>query len=203
MGGSRCCGVLSRDGRTLYLSVLDPLGNDLSREVRVSASRTRRLVALDMGTGDQRDLMVTHKLLAMSVLAISPDGNTLALAMMEEGWKRPRLMLATVADRKVTNVRELTATILPRAGSWTNAGLLIAADTGERFEIVRVSVPNGTVTPTGLSVARGQFFDVSPDGTQIVYSERSGKRGPLWTYNRLLPGATKTSAVAERLQAWR
>jgi len=49
----------------------------------------------------------------------------------------------------------------------------------------------------GNTVERVQAFPL------IVYSERSGKRSPLWTYNRLMPAVTTSVTVPKRLRTGR
>jgi Tol biopolymer transport system component len=186
------CGshVLSPDSKTLYLSVLDPVPRDVPAAQRRTFKRTRRLVAFDMETGDQRNLFSTQTLVAMSVLAVSPDGRSLALAMQQDDWKKPRLVVMTLANG---HRRQLAPRIVPEAASWTKAGLLVAADGPQQAEIVRISLEDSSVTPIGLSQARGQFFDVSPDGSRIVYSDRTTRQADsqLWAYRGIVPPLTR------------
>jgi Tol biopolymer transport system component len=169
------CGphALSADGRTLFLAVLDPIPAGRSSSSQ-PVQRTRRIVAFDVETGDQKDVMRPQPITALGMLAVSPDGRSLAVAMQRESWQAPRLV---IVDVQTGTVQELKTVIVPRtaprAASWTRAGLLVSRGTERKADVVRVSVPDGKVTPTGLTYASGQFFDVRADGQRVVFSDRT------------------------------
>ena len=178
------CGphALSTGGRTLFLAVLDPVpaGQSSSKPVQ----RTRRIVAFDVETGDQKDVMRPQPITALGMLAVSPDGRSLAVAMQRKPWTAPRLV---IVDVQTGAVQELPTVIVPRAASWTRAGLLVSRERDRRTDVVRVSLPDGRVAPTGLTYATGQFFDVRPDGQRVVFSDRTRPdEEELWAYENLL-----------------
>jgi Tol biopolymer transport system component len=180
------CGshVLSPDN-TLYLSVLDPVPSGVTKQSHPNFRRTRRVVAFDLNTGEQKNVLQPQPIEMLSVLAVSPDGRMLAMAMRRDDWKTPRLVLMNTDGSDPP--REVATGVVPRTASWTRAGLLVAREGTERVEIVRVSVHDGTFKPVDINLAPGgQFFDVSPDGTHVVYSDRSRDGAPqLWAYDNL------------------
>jgi len=166
------CGphALSADGRTLFLAVLDPIPASQSSTMQ----RTRRIVAFDVETGDQTDVMRPQPLVALGMLAVSPDGRSLAVAMQRETWTAPRLVIVDVKTGAIQDLKNvIVPRTAPRAASWTRAGLLVSRGGERKADVVRVSLPDGKVTPTGLTYATGQFFDVRPDGQRIVFSDRT------------------------------
>jgi Tol biopolymer transport system component len=183
------CGphALSADGRTLFLAVLDPIPSGQSFGSK-PVQRTRRIVAFDVVTGDQKDVMRPQPITALGMLAVSPDGRSLAVSMQRETWTTPRLV---IVDVQTGAIQELKTVIVPRTAprtaAWTPGGLLVSRERERRADVVRVSLPDGKVTPTGLSYASGQFFDVRPDGKRVVFSDRTRPdEEELWAYENLL-----------------
>jgi Tol biopolymer transport system component len=188
------CGThaLSPDGKTLYLSVLDPAPRNDTAQTAAAVGR-RRIVALNLITGDQENVGSPKPYRMLSVLAVSPDERLLAVAILEEGWKSPRL---AIVDRTDGTIRKLPTVVTTPAISWARTGLFIAQGETEKdpetMEIVRVSVDDGAVKLTGLGHTRGQTFDISRDGLQVVYSARTRTDvEELWGYENLLSSAAR------------
>ena len=162
--------ALAIDGRTLFVPVQD-------------SARTRSVVEFDVSSGDQKTVVAPQSLAALAVLAVSPDQRLLALALQRPDGS-PHL---AIFDREHASIRTLEQVVAPRSASWTRSGLFVSRDRGAANEVVRVTLPDGAATPVGLTHARGQFFQVSPDGSRVILSDRTRMEDDeLWAYENLL-----------------
>jgi Tol biopolymer transport system component len=106
-------------------------------------------------------------------IALSPDGQTLAMACR---GNRPGTTRLATMDLNGANYRELTLALtndtLTNALTWSRDGQSIfLVDRGERAgdRMMRVSTDGGTPVFTGVRVAGIRNFDISPDGTRLIY----------------------------------
>ena len=179
--------VLSPDDAVLYFVAR----NQPTTAPAVQATQNRELgiVAFDIRSGEYTHLVAAELLRSLKLLAVSPDGRSLAVALQRDGWKTPRLSVVSLEAGKY---RDLGVGLGEGSVAWTERGLFASVDDGKRAHIVHVSVADGTITRTGISQARDQLFDVSRDGTSIVYSDLTrSARNQLWAYHNLLSRLTR------------
>jgi Tol biopolymer transport system component len=171
--------TLATDGRLLYLVALTEAAA-ASRRAPVEY----RIVAFDLTMGDQRDVATLAGATAVSSMTISPDHRSLAVVLQRPPARGARIV---IVDAATGHQRELVTSMTPREIRWTRAGLFASVEGAERTAVVRVSSDGGVATPTGITVPRDQTFDVTMDGTRIVFSDRTQPdEDQLWSYDSLL-----------------
>jgi dipeptidyl aminopeptidase/acylaminoacyl peptidase len=164
---------LTPDGRTAVLTWHVPTG---------SAQVDRRLVAIDVETGERRTLLDDPDFAELEV-SCSPDGRQAAVIRMKQHttevpWE-VQLWLVSLADG---SARRLAADFehFPASPQWTPDGrsLLFTADEAGRHPVWRIDVEGDDSAPVRLS-AEGAFSDVriAPDGS-AVYALRSSWAQP-------------------------
>ena len=182
-----CCQAMSPDGQTGYR--LEGVAVDGGRRYHT------KIIAHDLGTGEDREIAEVDVRLDGNVLSLSPDGGHLALGTLENG--KTTILIVSVSSG---TVRELSLTegasgVRQRTIPWTPDGsavLWFVGEVGEAGGLWRIPVNGGTpdlLIPTGqLETAGGlsagdrstvNELQLSPDGRRLVYT--SGQvRGEYW-----------------------
>ena len=198
--------ALSPDDKTLYTAV----------RANLKAPWTA-IVGLDLATGAERPVVTLPGSGVSSVsppgLAISPDGNTLAIETRGEGSSTDGSILTVRTDG--TELRELVGRIPSGSGPdlmrWTPDGQFIVYAAGGNplpggWRIMRISVSGGEPEFDGLDSSKldsavplplletGNVasIDLSPDGSRIVFSSRALPTHDIWTIENVM------SAVGRR-----
>jgi Tol biopolymer transport system component len=166
-------GALAADGKTMYVRDWTEADNLAS------------IVAYDTSSGAKRAIWsrkVPDSRL-VSEPALSPDGRSLAFFVLDESYQG---RLARVAVDG-TGYREI-ATNLPRPSSprWAQGGrtIVFIDRAGGGFRLMRVSSAGGQAPIfTGFSTPDEFSFDISPDDSQLVFSERFSNE--LWAIDNV------------------
>jgi Tol biopolymer transport system component len=167
----RSSAVMAADGRTVYFAAS-------SSSTKLSIGRIDRVVALDLESGQVRTQVTvpgdddTLPFVTQGVaLALSPDGRTLAIASRGKSTTR----LARI-DLDGAHYRELTSGFtndtLTNTLAWSRGGqwiVLVDRTGSDGARVMRVSPDGGAPEFTGVRVAGLRNFDLSPDGTRVVY----------------------------------
>ncbi len=157
--------ALAPDDRTLYLATFD-------RE-----KKSGSIVGFDLLTGDQRHIWSSAASdIYFGPLAISPDGRSLAMVVPSRSKLKGRVLARVGIDG--SDYRELVPSE-PSFIAWTKTGILYTANSDQ---IMRIPPEGGKSEPANL-VTRPNL-NLSPDGSQIIFSDVTGNRG-LWMINNL------------------
>lgn len=176
--------ALSPDGKTMYL-------------IR-NGSAGDALVARDVATGEERVLYEVPR--GLSGLAVSPDGEEIAVRDFTDDYSETDLILAV--PTKGSEPREILREPVPRQGGNIHSGTgLVWTPDGEhilfgRWEswpakpdiaLYRVSAEGGAPEPLGIT-DMGQILDlrIHPDGDELAFTTRQGT-GELWVMENFLP----------------
>jgi len=164
--------TLSADGRTLFFGTYSSQAE----------SEIDRITAMDLATGNYRDVLrlpVDKESLPHAaqdiVLAASPDGRSLAVMFYDA--KIDASHLATVGidgsgyrelapPMRALNIRNKL--VWSRDGRWIYFSSLPGKD--GVYKVMRVPATGGKAEPAGVDVEVLECFDVSPDGSRLVYS---------------------------------
>lgn len=169
------------------------------------------IIGLDLATGAERPVVTLPGSGVSSIsppgLAISPDGNTLAIETMSEGSSPERRIMTVRTDG--SDLRELVGRI-PNGGGpdrmrWTPDGQFIVYVAGGSplqgaARVMRISVSGGEAEFDGLDSSRldsavplpllevGNVasIDLSPDGSRIVFSSRALPTHDIWTIENVM-----------------
>jgi Tol biopolymer transport system component len=162
---------LSPDNKTLYMRLC---GN-------------QRIIAMDVLTGQQRDIFAVQSPNALGRFNLSPDGRTLAVAISNSSDKSVRLARVRVDG---TDYRELytlpTGSLNPLA--WTSDGTAVLLYTGAR--LMRVPADGGS--PEDLWTSDGTpvlstypAAKVSPDALRIIAPTQRNFSQELWALSNV------------------
>jgi Tol biopolymer transport system component len=142
------------------------------------------IVAVDLTTGQRRDVLMIAGTDTVNSADASPDGRTLAFFVYEDAQGRRGTRLTRI-ETDGTNRRDLYAASKPTANvpdqvQWSNSGRsLFFIEDGR---VMRIPVDGGPPEFTGLSLARPDRrhpISLSPDGSRIAFSD-----GAPWTASR-------------------
>jgi Tol biopolymer transport system component len=199
--------VLSPDDKTLYTAV----------RANVQGAPWTGIVGLDLATGAERSVLTLpgSGLPSRNApgLAISPDGNTLAIDALAEGSSTDGRILTVRTDG--SDLRELVGRMPSRGGSdvmrWTPDGQFILFVAGGNplpggWRVMRIPVSGGEPEFDGLDSSRLESavplpllevgnvasIDLSPDGSRIVFSSWALATHDIWTIENVM------SAVGRR-----
>jgi hypothetical protein len=155
--------VVSPDNRTLY-AVANP------------RNERRSIVALEIDAGARIDFSTAREkarfplaiplTIAIETMTLSPDGRTIAI------WTDHGLWGVNVDG---SGLKELYPADPPDWGTrpvWTKDGraiLIGVRDDYRKWQVLRVPADGGKSTFTGLEVTDLEDFDLSPDGTRLVF----------------------------------
>ncbi len=150
----------------------------------------RRVVARDLQSGTERELYRSVRGEEIHHLAVSPDGQRLAVAWWDRSGERAGVKVMGSSGQEVRDVLSLPLLAdywLPLfAMAWTpDSRHLIYAPTrrGEkRVELKRVSIDGGPPEDLGLSMEGVWPYGLSvhPDGRRIVFTAGSPLRQEVW-----------------------
>lgn len=150
----------------------------------------RRVVARDLQSGTERELYRSVRGEEIHHLAVSPDGQRLAVAWWDRSGERAGVKVMGSSGQEVRDVLSLPLLAdywLPLfAMAWTpDSRHLIYAPTrrGEkRVELKRVSIDGGPPEDLGLSMEGVWPYGLSvhPDGRRIVFTAGSPLREEAW-----------------------
>lgn len=155
----------------------------------------RRVVARDLQSGTERQLYRSVRGEEIHHLAVSPDGQRLAVAWWDRSGQRAGVKVMGSSGQEVRDVLSLPLLAdywLPLfAMAWTpDSRHLIYAPTrrGEkRVELKRVSIDGGPPEDLGLSMEGVWPYGLSvhPDGRRIVFTAGSPLREEVWVLPKL------------------
>ena len=179
--------ALSFDGRTMYFGASRPTEPNF-------IGRLDSIGALDLVTGQRRIVFTlpgTDDTLPFVIqgltIAISPDGQTLAIAYFGKTPGTTRLARVDVTGH---NYRELTTPFkndqLTNTLAWSRDGrsiYFVSRDVGNKDRLMRVPAEGGPSEFTGVQIDGLNDFDLSPDATQIVFGPVSPEGAAMmhWT----------------------
>jgi len=175
--------TIAPDGKSIFFARIekhkDPTLNDL------------RLVRRDLSTGQETELYrASSDGVGFFGLAISPDGRRLTF-MANVGPDQRHLMTLSVDGGAPTVLyRGGYSNPQPQAAVWTADGkdiLFKADDGGQRTRVWALPADGGSARKLDLVAEGIGKMNLSPDGTQILFSGTTRKR-ELWVINNLLPG---------------
>lgn len=186
--------LVSREVKRLSGPGYPVASSDDSKFYGVRAASTKeppQAVVVDAATGQERSIVTvpaegTNNGLA---IALSPDERTLALSWMDRIGEAARLHIGTVSVDG-TNFREIFTKEVngPPVVAWSNDGRTIffhqrQADKGSA--IMRVPADGSSAPALVFADPDLNFFDLSPDGSQIAYGV-SKRTQELWTLDNVL-----------------
>ncbi len=165
--------TLSPDGRTLYFGTYaldDPAAEGRALD---------RVVALDLASGVYRDVFRlpggrTNLPRAAQewTLATSPDGKTIAMTVYDPEADMARLATVGIDGQGYRVLTSFKAAGLRNKLAWTADGrwIFYAVQGAETRRVMRIASTGGDPEFTGIEVQGLDAFDVSPDGTRVIYS---------------------------------
>jgi hypothetical protein len=178
--------IPTHDDRTIFVRVCTKVVE--RRGGGGTATHFQRVVAVDVGTGRQREVVAVPSPQSFESLAMTPDGRTLAAVVVDnrdEGDSRRRLVRFGMDG---SNYRELYVTPTAQGRmddlSWALGGSEIrwceASSPTERCQYMKIDAGGGTpeVLP-GL---------LSPDGSHAITVPRAtATSSELWAIDSFLP----------------
>ena len=186
---------LSPDGKTLYLGV------HANQDAPVTG-----IVAVDLATGEERQVVTFTSADRSNDLgiAVSPDGNTLAVTAWTKAYATARLFtVGTNGSGSREVVGSFATGWLGDKLRWTPDGrslVFTVFDTRKNWRIMRVAADGGTPEFDGVSydvissllpsfkLWSGNFnnIDLSPDGSRIITSALTSAKFEIWTLDGLM-----------------
>ena len=167
-----------------------PVWSPTGDAIFVRWGNPRRVVARDLQSGTERELYRAVPREEIHHLAVSPDGQRLAVAWWDRSGERAGVKVMSTSGHDVRELLSLPLLAdywLPLfAMAWTpDSRHLIYAPTrrGEkRVELKRVSIDGGPPEDLGLSMEGVWPYGLSvhPDGRRIVFTAGSPLREEVW-----------------------
>jgi Tol biopolymer transport system component len=163
-------GGFSRDGRTLYTRDWEG----------TPTNGVASIVALDLTTGGKRTIwsrqLSDSRLVSQP--AVSPDGSTLAFVVSDESGRGHVARVGVDGSQYRELVRSVDRPERPR---WAQGGrtILFVQEDGGSFRLMKVPAEGGRATFTGFAAPDRFSFDLSPDETQLLFSEHYSNE--LWS----------------------
>jgi Tol biopolymer transport system component len=179
--------AISPDDKILYTVAKAPNSN-----------LQNRIVAVDLTSGQERQILELPDSYQCSAITLSPDGRTLAIVKARQRGTGPhQLGLVRVDDGDYRELHEYTTTWRADRLEWSENGRSLLFALRER--VMRISIDGGAPEFTGLSVDNSptSTFDLSPDGSRLAFGraafvETSG----LLAIDNLLAALKKADARA-------
>jgi Tol biopolymer transport system component len=163
--------AISVDGKTLYANTFTGNGNFI----------TGNVIAYDVASGERKQIFslpaqpsaLTNPEgpAAGRYIALSPDGNTLAVIRRPPG-PDPRLALVGVNGDEYREIVISQGTL--RTVAWTRDSRSILyttlkPDTADTWLLMQIPARGGDAVFTGLEITGLSYLDVSPDGSRIAF----------------------------------
>jgi Tol biopolymer transport system component len=184
---------LSPDGRTIFLSQRERAGAEIV---------STRVLAYDIETAQEKEVLRLGEGRFVSSVFVSPDGRQLAFAEVDEaGSSTVNVMPVGGGDvREVLRV-ELPARVVGPSGlAWTPDGRHLLVSVSRKYtgdptagavtELLRVPIAGGKAQKVGLAMVRIGLGGVHPDGRRIVFDSGQPRESAqeVWVMENILPG---------------
>ncbi len=174
--------AIAPDGKSLFYSRLEPDSDP--------AMNRLRLVRRDIASGTETELYrAVSSGVGFFALTIAPDGRRLAFMANVGPNLRNLMTLSSDGGTPVILYRGGYGNPQPQAAVWTRDGehiLFIAEDGRQRTRVWAIPADGGDARKLDLSTEGIGKMDLSPDGTQLVFTGTKRKR-ELWMIKNLLP----------------
>ena len=186
---------LSPDGKTLFFS---------QRERAGSAIASTRVLAYDIETAREREVLRLDGERIVGSVFVSPDGRHLAFPEVNLKTGSSTVNVVPAGGGKVSEVLkvDLPARVFGSSGlAWTPDGrhLLVpilprftgGPEPGAASELLRVPVVGGKAQSLGLATERIGLGGVHPDGRRIVFDsgQRRESAQEVWVMENFLPAS--------------
>ena len=174
--------AIAPDGKSLFYSRLEPDSDPTMNRLR--------LVRRDIASGTETELYrAVSGGVGFFALTIAPDGRRLAFMANVGPNQRHLMTLSTDGGTPVILYRGGYSNPQPQAAVWTRDGkhiLFKAEDGRQRTRVWAVPSDGGEARKLDLSTEGIGKMDLSPDGTQLVFTGTKRKQ-ELWMIKNLLP----------------
>ena len=146
----------------------------------------QRLVARELATGVERDLLAVEVPAAIGPLRVSPDGRRLAIVWKDQQRWTMRLKILEAAGGEPRDLIDVAADGWLSSLDWLpdSQSLLYTTTDREGVSILwRVDVDEGDPKRLGTLEGRMRVYglDVHPDGTRAAVTGGSPRRSEVWT----------------------
>jgi Tol biopolymer transport system component len=177
--------VFSPDGRTLYMTF----------RPWVPPAETWQVIAVDVATGDRRELYKTDR--TLNGLALSPAGDTLVTIRQASVWNTRgeqdyELVMIPSAGGPAKVATTIRAEVARMTGSLTPDGTRVLIALGgappNQIELVSIDLSTGRMEPAGLRQNRLNSLMIDSSGKRLLFSAGS-RKSELWVAENIL--ATK------------
>jgi len=173
--------ILSHDGKSLfYIREYDP-------------EELYQVLVRDLETGEEKELFHTPPF-DNSTIALSPDGQRLALLMRADEQMRALMVMSSTGgdQRELHRFEQGGRWILDI--DWSPDGRYIyfpkGPDPDMKWELWRVPSVGGTAQNLGLIMQEFQYLSVHPDGRRITFASRPSRealQNEIWVMENFLP----------------
>jgi Tol biopolymer transport system component len=174
--------AIAPDGKSLFYSRSEPDSDPTMNRLR--------LVRRDIASGSETELYrAVSDGIGFFGLAISPDGRRLVFMANVGPNQRNLMTLSTGGGTPVILYRGGYSNPQPQAAVWTRDGkhILFKADDGrQRTRVWAIPADGGDARKLDLSTEGMGKMNLSPDGTQLVFTGTKRKQ-ELWMIKNLLP----------------
>jgi Tol biopolymer transport system component len=169
--------AVSSDDKTAYVLLSKDGTYARVRSMSDFSSSYVGIVAVDLKTGERRDVFMLPGSGAVNSVTLSPDGKTLAFLIFDDGPSRKSTRLARI-QIDGTNYKELYATTKSMAPTpdqiqWTKDGRWLRFL--EEGRVLRLPVDGGALEFTGLALTRPDRMhpvgSLSPDGSRVAFTD--------------------------------
>jgi Tol biopolymer transport system component len=179
--------VWSSDGKTIYYSIND------------NNTKSRRLLARELETGQERELYR-----GTVFFALSPDGKQVASIERNQSARSTSLMVIPVTGgvaRELLTIKD-PESIINNALAWTSDGrhlLFVKLRSNEQQnEVWRLPVSGGESQKTALAMKGLRNIHVHPDGRRIAFVAGEPK-AEVWVTENFLPATpVRKTSVTKR-----
>jgi len=204
--------VLDEDSQRIRIHNVSVDGKTLIyvRRDQAASKQVFRILSRDLTSGEEKELYTGDAENGWLYVALSPDGERLAVINMHEK-KTLRLIPATGGEpRDLLTYEESRSGFTPL--EWTADGKHIlfsrtqSAKDGPRYSLWRISADGGEAQQIGLGMANFDNLSVHPDGVHIAFCSLGPtmNQPSVWVMENFLPpalaGPSPTTMTARRLE---